>query len=107
MKHKDVSDLSQDNKIRDIKPTDGLFIVKNKKPYTVDDYLPKYSYDYDHTAIDEESKAMIQSLQDFIKDNAELAINDYHSASEEAIIEGFARAIAIVELYIKTMYLEE
>lgn len=107
MKHKDVSDYSQDNQIRETKPITDKYIVKNRKPYAVEDFLPNYSYDYDHVAIDEEASAMIGSLHEFAKSNAELVTNDYVCENKEAIIEGFQRAIAIVELYIKTMYLDE
>lgn len=105
MKHKE---FNQENKIddKDKKKTD-LYIVKRKKPYIVDDFLPKYSYDYEHTDIDGESLAMIDDLHGFIKNNSNLAIKDYSCSDTEAIIEGFQRAIALVELYIKTMYIEE
>lgn len=107
MKHKDIGS-NQDNQIRDIEDkANNLYIIKNKKPYTVLDYLPNYSYDYDHTDINQESNTMIDSLHEFIKNNSELAISQYSCKDQDAIIEGFARAIAIVELYIKTMYIEE
>lgn len=108
MKHKDISKVDHDNKIMDTKKSENnLYIIKTKKPYTVKDYFPNYSYDYEHKDIEQESKAMINNLHDFIEDNSELAISQYSSKDEEAIIEGFARAIALVELYIKTIYLEE
>lgn len=108
MKHKDISKLNHDNKISDTeKSENNLYIIKTKKPYTVKDYFPNYSYEYEHKDIEQESSAMIEDFHNFIENNSDLAISQYSSKDEEAIIEGFARAIALVELYIKTMYIEE
>lgn len=107
MKHKDFSQNNHDNKISDTKKSESdLYIIKTKKPYTVKDYFPNYSYEYEHKDIEQESKAMIDDLHNFIENNSDLAISQYSSKDEEAIIEGFGRAIALVELYIKTMYIE-
>lgn len=108
MKHKDISKENHDNKISDTKKSESdLYIIKTKKPYTVKDYFPNYSYEYEHKDIEQESTAMIKDLHNFIENNSDLAISQYSSKDEEAIIEGFGRAIALVELYIKTMYIEE
>lgn len=107
MKHVDINKNSQENRIDGEYKRDDLIIKKNKKPYTVDNYLPSYSYDYEHIEVDEESKSMIDDLHNFIKNNGQLVTDDYYCADKEAIIEGFSRAIALVELYIKTMYIEE
>ncbi|WP_311481067.1 hypothetical protein [uncultured Anaerococcus sp.] len=107
MKHKDFSQNNHDNKISDTKKSESdLYIIKTKKPYTVKDYFPNYSYEYEHKDIEQESKAMIDDLHNFIENNSDLAISQYSSKDEEAIIEGFGRAIALVELYIKTIYIE-
>lgn len=107
MKHKDFSPNNHDNKISDTKKSESdLYIIKTKKPYTVKDYFPNYSYEYEHKDIEQESQAMIDDLHNFIENNSDLAISQYSSKDEEAIIEGFGRAIALVELYIKTMYIE-
>ncbi len=107
MKHKDFSQNNHDNKISDThKSESDLYIIKTKKPYTVKDYFPNYSYEYEHKDIEQESQAMIDDLHNFIENNSDLAISQYSSKDEEAIIEGFGRAIALVELYIKTMYIE-
>lgn len=108
MKHKDTSKFNHDNKTSDTeKSENNLYIVKTKKPYTVKDYFPNYSYEYEHKDIEQESSTMIEDLHNFIENNSDLAISQYSSKDEEAIIEGFSRAIALVELYIKTMYIEE
>ncbi|WP_308652484.1 hypothetical protein [uncultured Anaerococcus sp.] len=107
MKHKDFSQNNHENKISDTKKSESdLYIIKTKKPYTVKDYFPNYSYEYEHKDIEQESKAMIDDLHNFIENNSDLAISQYSSKDEEAIIEGFGRAIALVELYIKTIYIE-
>lgn len=107
MKHVDINKINQENRIDEQETREGLTIVKNKKPYTIEDYLPKYSYDYDSVNINNEYKDMIDDLHNFIRDNDILAIDDYSCKDKEAIIEGFSRALALVELYIKTMYIEE
>ena len=107
MKHKDFSQNNHDNKISDTQKSESdLYIIKTKKPYTVKDYFPNYSYEYEHKDIEQESQAMIDDLHNFIENNSDLAISQYSSKDEEAIIEGFGRAIALVELYIKTIYIE-
>lgn len=107
MKHVDINKINQENRIDEQEIREGLTIVKHKKPYTIEDYLPKYSYDYDLVKVDNEYKSMIDDLHAFIRNNYRLAIDDYSCKDKEAIIEGFSRALALVELYIKTMYIEE
>ena len=76
MKHKDISKLNHDNKINDtLKSESNLYIIKTKKPYTVKDYFPNYSYEYEHKDIEQESKAMIEDLHNFIENNSDLAIS--------------------------------
>lgn len=82
-----------------------LTIVKNKRKATVDDYLPPYTFEYDEIEKDKEADAMYQSLKAFIEENSNLVLEDYESKSEDAIREGFQRAIAIVDLFFTTIYL--
>lgn len=82
-----------------------LTIVKNKRKATVDDYLPPYTFEYQEVEKDKEADVMYQSLKSFIEENSNLALEDYESKSEEAIQEGFQRAIAIVDLFFTTIYL--
>lgn len=82
-----------------------LTIVKNKRKATVDDYLPPYTFEYQEVEKDKEADVMYQSLKSFIEENSNLVLEDYESKSEEAIQEGFQRAIAIVDLFFTTIYL--
>lgn len=83
-----------------------IFIVEEKRPPRVEDFLPNFKYKYEGIEEAEESKDIVQALNNFIKENEEVVLREYTSKDIEAVQEGFKRAIAISELFIKSMYLE-
>lgn len=101
MKRKSV-DL---NTIDNNKETKELYIVMEKKPYTVEDFLPDYAFKYDRIRDNTEAESIIRSLTEFIKSNDELVLENYNSENTEAVQEGFKRATAIAELFIRSMYI--
>lgn len=83
-----------------------LFIIKEKKPFKVEDFLPDYSFSYEHLETDDEALAMSKSLNEFIKANEEITLDGYSSKDMNAVIEGYNRAIAVTELFFKSLYLD-
>lgn len=82
-----------------------LEIVKEEKLDSIDSYLPNYTFSYDGVE-NQEAKEIIKSLEFFIRDHEYLVRQDYQSKSDLAIKEGFSRAVAIVELFFKSLYLD-
>lgn len=83
-----------------------LYIITKPKPLTVEDYLPKYTLDYEGINTPIEAEDMARSLIDFIKANKQLVLDNYNASNTDAVQEGFQRAIAISELFIKSLYLD-
>ena len=101
MKRKSV-DIDKIEKVQtDIKVEKELYIVTERKPQTVDDYIPIYNFKYEGVDVPEEAEQMANSLITFIKANSQLVLQEYNSNNIEAVQEGFQRAIAISELFIK------
>ncbi len=93
------------NKNKRVQPKE-LFIVEEKKPFKVEDFLPTYSYSYEGIESDEEALQMSNSLSEFIKTNKEIVLDGYSSKDMSAVIEGFQRAVAVAELFFKSLYLD-
>lgn len=91
----------------DIKQEKELYIITEKKPPTVEDYLPDYKLTYEGVDIGDEAEQMAESLNVFIKSNAEIVLQEYNSHNTEAVQEGFKRAVAICELFLRSLYLEQ
>lgn len=89
-----------------IKKEEHIYIITERKPYTVEDYLPSYNFAYEGIELSEEANDMAKSLITFIKANEELVLQEYNNSNQEAVIEGFQRAVAVAELFIKSLYLE-
>lgn len=83
-----------------------LEIIRKEKVDSIDEYLPSYTFSYDGVE-SLEADALIVSLDNFIRANQDLVKGDYQSKSDLARKEGFARAIAIVELFFKSLYIDE
>lgn len=89
---------------QETKESKDLYIVLEKKPVTVHDFLPEYNLKYEGVESDEEAEAMINSLTTFIQSNEEVVLQEYNSSNIEAVQEGFKRAVAIAELFIRSLY---
>ena len=89
------------------KITKDLYIISQPKDPRVEDFLPSYNFTYEGVDVSDESEEIIESLRDFMKENQSLVIDKYNSKSMEALQEGFSRATAICELFIRSMYLED
>lgn len=74
---------------------------------SVKDLLPRYSYQFESAKLpSEESEAMYNNLVDFLFTNEELPVNENYTNRED-YVKGFQRALAIVKLWIDSMYLED
>lgn len=85
--------------------TDALDVVMIQTAPIFQDLLPDYQYQFQDIPSSEEATAMYQSLVDFLETNSELALSDI--ADKEEYKKGFKRAIALVRLWIDSLYLEE
>ena len=84
--------------------SEELYIVMEKKPPTVHDFLPDYNLTYEKVEKNIEAEAMIESLTTFIESNEEIVLQEYNASNTEAVKEGFQRAIAVAELFIRSLY---
>lgn len=89
----------------DIKHTNTLTIVAERKDPEVEDFLNDYKFKYEEIDSDEAGNALSEALRAFFKENSALVIEGYTSADLEAVQEGFARSAAITELFFQSLYL--
>lgn len=67
--------------------------------------LPDYQYQFQNVPSSEEATLMYQSLVEFLETNHELALSGIENKDEYK--KGFKRAIALVRLWIDSLYLGE
>lgn len=67
------------------------------------DLLPDYQYQFQNVPSSDEAVLMYQSLVDFMETNSELALNGIEDKDEYK--KGFKRAVALVRLWIDSLYL--
>ena len=78
-------------------------VVMVQNPPTFQELLPDYHYQFNNTPTSPEAAAMYQSLVEFLTTNGELALTGIEVKDE--YIKGFKRAIALVRLWVDSMYL--
>lgn len=79
-------------------------LVQN--PISVIQLFPDYKFELQNAEISVEATQMGEDLLEFIKTNSDIAI-DETSSDKDAYIKGFQRAIAIVRLWIDSMYMNK
>lgn len=67
--------------------------------------LPDYQYQFQNVSSSEEATMMYQSLVEFMETNSELALSGIEDKDEYK--KGFKRAVALVRLWIDSLYLSE
>lgn len=67
--------------------------------------LPDYQYQFKNVSNSDEAMSMYQSLVEFMDVNSELALSGIDNKDEYK--KGFKRAIAMVRLWIDSLYLGE
>ena len=70
---------------------------------TIHDLIPDYQYQFQNDTPDEESSQMYADLLDFLSTNEEIAVMDISNKAEYG--KGFKKAIAMVKLWIDSLYL--
>lgn len=87
------------------KGTPRVIVIKNN--ISVNDFIPDYKLTYDTDNIFPiEPIEMAKSFETFLRDNEDLVLDKYSSEDVTAIQEGFKRAVAITELFFKSLYLD-
>lgn len=79
-------------------------LVQN--PIDINQLFPDYRYELQNTEVSQEASQMSESLFEFIRTNADIAIDDTTS-DKEAYVKGFQRAVAIARLWIDSMYISK
>ena len=82
-----------------------LEIIMVQSPATFQELLPDYQYQFQNVPPSDEATGMYQSLVEFMETNSELALSDIDDKDEYR--KGFKRAIAMVRLWIDSLYLTE
>ena len=83
--------------------TEPKQIVMVQTQPTIHDLIPDYQYQFQSDTPDEEANHMYAELIDFLSTNEGLAIMDISDKAEYS--KGFKRAIAMVRLWIDSIYL--
>lgn len=99
----DMESIEQEKKIP---KKEDLYITSVDREPTVEDFLPSYKLIFEGIETNAEAEEMAKALEDFIKSNPEIALQGYNSKHAEGIQEGFARAIAISELFFNYIYID-
>lgn len=89
--------------MRDPITTTPRNVTKVYDGLTVSDVFPKYSYQFEGLQEHEQAKAMYASLQNFIAENTGLLPANI----TEAYATPFADAMAIVRLWLSSLYIGE
>lgn len=84
---------------------DPLEVIVVQNTPTFQELLPDYQYQFQNLPQSDEAVAMYQSLVEFLDTNAELALADIQDKDEYK--KGFKRAIALVRLWVDSLYLEK
>lgn len=85
--------------------TDGVAIRLVESPLTIANMLPAYFYQFQAGNVSVESEEMYNQLVDFLRTNEELAVND-NFVNRDDFVKGFQKAVAMVRLWIDSIYLE-
>ena len=86
------------------KGTPRVIVIKNN--ISVNDFIPDYKFTYDIDNLPLEPLEMAESFETFLRENEDLVLENYSSEDVTAIQEGFKRAVAITELFFKSLYLD-
>ena len=88
-----------------VSETAAVTIQMVQEPITIKDLLPKYFYHFQGAEIPSEAASMYEEMVEFFTTNEELAVPDKSVVSEESYIKGFQRAMAVMRLWIDSIYL--
>ena len=72
---------------------------------TLDSLLPDYRYEFTSQEVSSDAESMYSSLLDFLTTNQQLAL-DMGNDDIRAYSDGFRRSVALVRLWIDSMYIE-
>ena len=85
-----------------IQPQYEIILLKEKP--SIQDLIPKYRYEFQNLIINSESTNMYESLIDFLKTNEYLAIEE--SGLTDEYIKGFQKSLALIRLWLDSLYLD-
>ncbi|MBU5669534.1 hypothetical protein KQI68_06735 [Peptoniphilus sp. MSJ-1] len=81
-------------------------VIVIKKDLSIKDMLPDYQFEYDVELTSDEPIQIAESYRKFLEENSDLLLDGYNSKDSESIREGFKRAVAITELFFKSLYID-
>lgn len=76
-----------------------------ESPLTIRNLLPNYFYQFESVEVSQESAEMYQSFIDFLVTNEELVVNE-PTISREDYIKGFQKSLAMLKLWMDSIYLQ-
>ena len=85
-----------------------LNVVAVGNPWDIRDFMPRKGYKFDGAVVSTESDDLKEMFKVFLEENAELVNSDITTESDtEGYIHGFRNAVAILHLWIDSMYITE
>ena len=91
-------------------PIPKIDIIPVMKPLDVHDFLPKMEYLLKGASVSSEAKDLQKMLEAFLGENQELINNGLEfkdNAEMKSFTEGFRNALAIVNLWIDSLYITQ
>lgn len=83
-----------------------LNVITVGSPWDIRDFMPRKGYKFDGANISSQSQELKDMFKAFLEENAELVNADLTSESEvDGYIHGFRNAVAILHLWIDSMYI--
>ena len=82
----------------------GIELVQNA--ISLYEVIPNYSYRFQERQVSEESNNMYNNFLEFLQTNEEL-IDDNTLHSREDFVKGFQKSIAMLKLWIDSLYIEQ
>lgn len=89
-----------------IKEQDPLGIELVQNAISLYEVIPNYSYRFQERQVSEESNNMYNNFLEFLQTNEEL-IDDNTLRSREDFVKGFQKSIAMLKLWIDSLYIEQ
>ena len=83
----------------------GVPIRIVQAPLGAEHLLPTYKFEFQSGKISDEAVQMKSDLTEFIKTNADIALPS-DSVDHSAYVSGFQKAVAIVQLWIDSIYFQ-
>lgn len=86
---------------------ESIAIKMVQAPLTLRELLPTYQFQFQSGEISDEAVRMYEEFVEFLTTNEELAVPENDLPHKDEYVKGFQRAVALMRLWIDSIYLSE